>query len=416
MSGLDKNILLYPARILCLLPFVYVVVAMFFLPDGDSHINWLLIPAMVISLCYRFKISYWRIGRAQLFISPLVVYTLVLGISYLVQGGFASAVRPFFYSMIFLYLSEPLLPSLDRIRYLFIIAGFQLAIMTFYLHELSGIWRVGGFTNPIFWGIYAFCTALLCLYFAETAKVKWVKVLFWLSALLSAYAVVLSGTRGVWLASAPILVIYLIFIIKNARYPYRLIVGLGIALGIVVFLGFGPLNARIQDALSNTHKYYSYVTSTRSTEGQAPDAVFNTSVGLRLAMWRFSLSAFRESPIWGLGRNGAEEAKKRYVEEGRSPPQLMKYQKGHVHNQYLQELVMRGLIGLSALLALIFVPIIEGWRRLRMNYWSGYAIISLSLAFAVFSLTESAFKHPYKSYVFIFYMSILFFISGSEET
>ncbi|MCW8893020.1 MAG: hypothetical protein OQL18_06850, partial [Deltaproteobacteria bacterium] len=103
-------------------------------------------------------------------------------------------------------------------------------------------------------------------------------------------------------------------------------------------------------------------------------------------------------------------AKERYVREGLSPKELLKFKKGHVHNQYLQELVMRGLLGVFALLALLFVPSKEGLRRIKENQWSGYAIISLSIAFATFCLTEAALKHPHKIYVYLFFMTFLFLL------
>jgi O-antigen ligase len=194
--------------------------------------------------------------------------------------------------------------------------------------------------------------------------------------------------------------------VPNCKVPNFLVTVLGITLLILIFQQHFFL-PRVQTAISQVKNY---VTISQAENAKKTASVYRTSVGVRLVEWDFSRLVFKESPIWGLGRKGAERAKERYVREGISPPALLMFKKGHVHNQYLQELVMRGLIGVFALIALLFVPLKQGMRRAKENDWTGYAIISLSIAFATFCLTETSLKHPYKIYVYLLFMAFLYLL------
>ncbi|MCW8893511.1 MAG: hypothetical protein OQL18_09355, partial [Deltaproteobacteria bacterium] len=246
----EHALLLGVMRFVAHLPFVYLICAMFFIPDGDSYITWFLVPSILISFFYRLKTSNWGVGAHKTIVYPVFVYTTVLTLSYILLGGFASAVRPFVFFSFFLYLSLPALTSLEKLRYLFILSGFELAAVSFYQHSFLHIGRIGGFTNPIFWGIFSCSTALICLFLAESVKSIWIKYSFWLASLLSVYAMILSKTRGVFLAIVPILIIYCVYIFRTAKRPKRFLVAfLGIVLLVLIYHQ-DSIQPRLQTAVS----------------------------------------------------------------------------------------------------------------------------------------------------------------------
>lgn len=400
------------AHYLSLLPIVYVVLFLFFIPDGDSYINWLFLAAIPVGLFYRMKISNWSIRQDGALFYPLSIYSSILLFSYVTMGGFASAVKPFIFSLVYLYACLPVLVDVDKLKYLFIISSLEMTVVSIYQHGYLHITRVGGFTNPIFWGIFSLCTSFMCLYLGETVKSGGGKLLFWLASFLSMYSVILSGSRGVWIAAVPIVIIYLVYIVRTKKHWKLFSVVFFGLLFLLFFTLQTVLVSRIKTAAIQTENY---ISSRSGGDVDDLNLARGTSVSLRFIMWEFSLRVFWENPIFGVGREGAEQAKLRYVKEGLSSPLLLKYQKGHVHNQFLQEIVMRGLVGLSALLALLFYPIKEGICRAKENDWSGYAIISLSFAFLTFCLTEAALKHPYKIYVYVLFMIFLFSFSKNHK-
>lgn len=81
----------------------------------------------------------------------------------------------------------------------------------------------------------------------------------------------------------------------------------------------------------------------------------STSIGMRLEMWRTSLLITKEAPIVGVGYE--ERAKKidKLIETGVINPAVGKFQA--VHSDYLEELSIRGIIGLVLLLSLYFIMV-----------------------------------------------------------
>jgi O-antigen ligase len=120
-----------------------------------------------------------------------------------------------------------------------------------------------------------------------------------------------------------------------------------------------------------------------------------TSVGTRLAMWGTAWDIFTDHWLAGVGAGAYRAAAARRVDDGDDAPVTAMYD--HPHNQYLNALASRGVIGLVELLLLLGVP---GWlfaRRFtspcapaRRSAYAGMVTIS---GFAIFGLTETIFNH-----------------------
>jgi O-antigen ligase len=154
------------------------------------------------------------------------------------------------------------------------------------------------------------------------------------------------------------------------------------------------LPSRVEQALSE------YSAATQAGEGH-----FESSVGFRLLIWQFALDVAAEHPLFGAGNEQFQAYKQVWVDQGRYDPALVEFLPGaHSHNQYLQDLALRGVLGLAALLYLMAGPGIRAIEMIRARQShlasAGYLLLSLSLAYAVFSLTEVAFKHPEKIALF----------------
>jgi hypothetical protein len=72
---------------------------------------------------------------------------------------------------------------------------------------------------------------------------------------------------------------------------------------------------------------------------------------------------------------------------------------------------MRGGVGLLSLLAMLLTPALKSVKMLKSDvvnqYYAGGMLLSLMIAFSIFSLTEVALKHPEKIALF----TILSFIA-----
>ena len=81
----------------------------------------------------------------------------------------------------------------------------------------------------------------------------------------------------------------------------------------------------------------------------------NTSLGARFEMWKSALEMAKEKPLFGWGIQGATEKRKQETEEKIATGNIGQFT--HAHNQYLDDLSKRGVVGLLALLAVLFIPL-----------------------------------------------------------
>jgi hypothetical protein len=90
--------------------------------------------------------------------------------------------------------------------------------------------------------------------------------------------------------------------------------------------------------------------------GEYRYAMLQSSVAQRLQMWAVAWQLFKSAPATGVGTAAYMERAQELVDRGEAPPITASYD--HPHNEVLDALSTRGLVGLAALLLLFGVP---GW-------------------------------------------------------
>jgi hypothetical protein len=81
----------------------------------------------------------------------------------------------------------------------------------------------------------------------------------------------------------------------------------------------------------------------------SPAAGSNSSVGSRIFMWEKSLTAIQGSPWIGYGHDGRKQLLREWADEANSTEI---HQLGHVHSEYLNQLIDHGVWGLASQLCL----------------------------------------------------------------
>ncbi len=271
-------------------------------------------------------------------------------------------------------------------------AGF-VALMDFYVY---GELRAGGHNNPIQFGDIAMLFACLLM-----AGFTWAKqrsrsmiVIFGLGIMSGILASLLSGTRGGWLALPFGLVAFYLAndLHKNTKKTALFIVAILCAAGVVYyFFSQELLQERVKEATSDLQQYF-----------QANNA--NTSLGARLTLWQASLPLIAEHPILGWGSVA------NYVSvSGDSADVFQRF--NHFHNDILDALVKRGLLGGLALLVIYVLPAVLFYRQLKQcsPTKQPFACAGLILVIAtfVFGLTQSFFSHSSGVMVYVFMLIIL---------
>ncbi len=155
---------------------------------------------------------------------------------------------------------------------------------------------------------------------------------------------ILSSARGGWIMFPVILIIgYRIF---NNWFSARIKWSMTLALCLLISFCLMPQSGvpqRVQAAKQDISLYFS---------GGPKD----TSLGLRFEFWKSAIDSFVKKPIFGWGNNGVRVSQEQQYKSGLITKEAYDFH-GHAHNQFLDEMAKRGIIGLGALLALFLFPL-----------------------------------------------------------
>lgn len=223
------------------------------------------------------------------------------------------------------------------------------------INDAAGLWqyfvqgepRAYGFNHtPTFYGSFMLIQIPLMIYIAqlELMPVLWRRVAV-VVASLSLICLVLSMTRGAWLA---LIGVVMIFAALNKDYrpaTAKLCAGLAIAFVIVAML-----SPKLQDRLSTMV----------STKFQS-----NTE---RVLMWCSAWEMFKDYPLYGVGQKMFVKAyNEQYISaEAKERPSSERRGHSHPHNNFMHRASEGGIIGLAAfvgLYAYFFWKFFKQFRR-----------------------------------------------------
>jgi O-antigen ligase len=217
------------------------------------------------------------------------------------------------------------------------------------------------------------------------------------------------------------LAIMLFFLHWKKYYPITLkrlaIVVILLAGGMALLFGFTNAGKRLELAYQET---YNYIT-------QASESKRITSMASRFEMWHAALAAFREAPVFGIGPGTFDDYLARLAkvhEVNRQVAEAWKvgekyHPHTHAHNEYLNTLATRGIVGLGTLLLLFayflgkFIRLASSADRTRSSL--GLAGILLLTGYLVFSLSESVLYHAMTANFFFLCLVSLLYLSRKRQ-
>lgn len=265
-------------------------------------------------------------------------------------------------------------------------------------------------SNPIHYGNVSVLLGLLSLCGLEWAcaqrqRLAWI-VLLLAGCLAGISGSILSGSRGGWIAMPVCLII---LALQHARIHGKryFIITLALLVGLIVAaynMPHSPLQQRAASAVSELEKF--------EDTGNV-----DTSVGQRIEMWHSALDMSSQNILLGIGRTGYLSQKQILVDEGKMSKAVGEYT--NAHNDYIDALVKRGIIGLAALLALFLVPLTLFVRALRHGPVSArpfsLAGVILCSCYMIFGLTTSSLTLNIGIIMLVFPMVILWALLRQQE-
>lgn len=319
------------------------------IPSGYSYGAGLLLLGALFFLYHQRRLLSLPIEFKYVTIS-LIFFFAVMLISVLVDGGRLSELdRPSRALMVAAML--PLL-AVYRVNISVLLSGY--AVGTFIalgiaIHDkfVLGYGRAFEDIMPIQSGNIAMSMGLFCLcgMFWAQQKKKWAfSYLMILGTFSGIAASFLSGSRGGWVL-LPIILFTILMMFKEGLGKKGLFSFIAILLlcGGLVAQPQSGVEARIELAQHNINQYLDKTN-------------LNTSVGIRFQLWKSAWLSFTEKPLFGWGNHGIREVQKAQLARGEISQFIYDFN-SHAHNQFLDEMAKRGIIGLFALLAIFMIPI-----------------------------------------------------------
>jgi O-antigen ligase len=200
-----------------------------------------------------------------------------------------------------------------------------------------------------------------------------------------------SGIRLSWLIFAVLSVIFIVFILKEKQVfkSFTMMTLFVVFFGGIVF------------AISNSPKIDNRITLAANQISAWSDASHkNSSIGLRLEMYKSSIEAFKEKPLFGHGYLMGTKVTAKYVDES-IKNRVFHYVQ--LHSEYVTTLVEKGLVGLIATGFLLLLPLLVVIRNYDIkNIFIRIGLVT-SISFILFGAFNVSFGDTtYKAlYVFL---------------
>jgi O-antigen ligase len=274
-------------------------------------------------------------------------------------------------------------------------------VSALWLHEVAAAGRPShvGFSNVIPFGNLALLTGMLAVISIGWNRRgdHWLSGLKLVAGFAGLYASYMSGTRGGWLA-IPVLALIALAASRRLRRWHKAGVLAGLA-GLMALAWFSSavVQERTAAVVSELSQFAHHVTS-------------DTSVGIRLQLWRAALELIQAHPWFGVGPENYEAALQTLAAQHVITP--LAATMPHSHNELLHAMATLGIPGLLAVLALYLVPAAFFVRHLgerdRRTQVASAMGLALCCGFMVFGLTEVMFATTLVNAFYSLVMAVCF--------
>lgn len=268
--------------------------------------------------------------------------------------------------------------------------GFALACLLAWL-QVWAVGRVNLTTHPIAWAVGVSLLSIWLLHSALwRAQWAWQKWLWLLGGVCGILAVLTSQSRGAFgvLAWWAVMVIHWMWRGHSAGLSTaRTWTTLGlVTLTLLVSLYATGLWQRPAAVLVQAVTEYQ-ISQTNL------EAASETSLGARLYMWERALPAIQAEPLWGYGQEGRRAL---ILQWGQEADSALVQSLGHVHNQYLHDMLDNGIWGLASGLTYLFgLGGLAVWLLCRQQPFAGWTLAGVVFMHASASLSNVNFAHNY---------------------
>jgi len=267
----------------------------------------------------------------------------------------------------------------------------------YYQHIVLGASMAEGFTSHIYFGQVALILMLFSLVGLMMSKDLWIKGLLIVAVIIGFYAVLMSGSRGGWVAMPAVMILFLSLKTSKPAFGTKIIFT-GIVLSILYAAYQAPqlpVKSRVDAAVNSVIAYYQ------------EDKV-NTSSGFRLEMWKAAWLMTEDSKFLGVGEAQYHANLAKLIKENKVDKGLDHF--SAPHSQYFNSLSEQGVIGLLSLLLMMLIPLKVALNKVKENKeikFIGLFVAVLVVSYLDFMLTSESLDRQLMVVIYAFILSIL---------
>lgn len=377
-------------------PFIWLITGMLWLDKGDKIMVTVMAVAVLFSLIFRRP--SWHSIKGNHWFWLIFSLSILAIIAYQTHGYSSREVRALLASSLFIAVVPRQNLTLKLFNAIVLLAGPSALGTIYFQMEIMHLNRLTMSINaiPMATLFAAFNLLAFVSFFAQ--RDKKLKVGFAISWVCSLVAVVMTDTRGIWLALIIGLIMASLYLLYRSQIKHKTGV---LATGfITVAIAGALLYPSIQPRIKATLYEYNKITAGN----------LNTSIGLRLQMWQ-AVAIMAPEKLWlGYG-DGHSQRLDELHQQGKVSHALHHFNPAHYHNQYIDNLIKNGVIGLVALLCLLVAPALLARNHAKFIF---IMVISLIMLYGIAGLTDVPLNHGQTIFAYVLLLTLLFNLEGSH--
>ena len=412
------NIGIFPKLFINASIFLFFTLLLMF-PKGYNYGSTALLVLSILFLCYLLykRVNFLEVVKQNKVIFVVTTFYFLVSLFFIFFHGekiklIDNPLRAFLFLSVILFIVYSSV-KFDILLYSIPLGSFisgVVALYQYYILNLESAFynqmKIQSGDMSMSLGLFSFVIAFHLLD-VNKQKLFALVILFGIFGVLAS---LLSFARGGWVG-IPILLLILIFLYRHLLSKKLLLLG-GITFLCIISVVLTTNNKLVNRLSEAQYELKLYLSG--------DDKV--SSIGERLDMWKIGSKAFLEHPISGWSLKELDSYKKDLSDKNIVTKASISF--SHLHNQFIDELVKKGIVGGVAILGIFFLPLYIFYTKQknkknnkRIKFITTLGIVHI-LSTMSYCLTQAFISHNSGNifYFFVLFLFYAFMVNESATT
>ncbi|MFS1985436.1 O-antigen ligase family protein [Vibrio breoganii] len=336
------------------LPLLWIATGMFGVDKGDK------ILLIVVAVCVLVSISINKLSiikhnrKSNPWIKWLIALIIFGVISDLVHGFGSRELRALETAALFLLCIDFTKIKINRIITLLVVASLSSLFIAYFYSNIQPTDRRVWPVNAIPFASYITLLIGFSIALISYSKLKWQKAWLFVSVAVGLGALFITESRGPLLALCCTLVALGLYTLLHGKLNYKLVGLGGVLISITLIASLPYLQPRYEQTVFEVNQI---------TKGND-----QTSIGLRLSVYKIGLNMITEKPILGHGKDALADRWDQMLKNKEITPKEKTVLGWNFHNNFIEKGVVSGLLGIATMFLWLGLPLVYAWKNHRQHF------------------------------------------------